>query len=172
MNKIEKYFKTRQNLINQYLKGDLTKKEFLIKNYNAVIYSDIGPFENMDSVLKGLFNYQFYNALAKESKALSSRESLDRDVKNSYLSEANYYYRKKDDATLSILKKLDFKGVSAYHVKVRSKYLKNKLIEIIIEDYNMILHTTNPFIESKLREENVLDEKRHSVIDGYVNQKY
>ena len=172
MNEIEKYFKKRQSLINQYIKGDLSKKEFLIKNYNAVIYSDIGPFENVDSVLKGLFNYQFYNALAKESKGLSGRGSIPREVKNFYLGEANRYYRKKDQATLAVLKKLDFKGIQAYPVKVRSKYLKNRLIEIIIEDYDMILHTTSPFIEEKLKEECVLNEKRHSVIDGYVNQKY
>ena len=63
MNAIQKYFKYRQSLIDQYAKGDMTKREYLQKNYEAVVYGDIGPFRNMDTVEKALFNYQYYNAL-------------------------------------------------------------------------------------------------------------
>ena len=63
MNAIQKYFKYRQSLIDQYTKGDMTKREYLRKNYEAVVYGDIGPFRNMDTVEKALFNYQYYNAL-------------------------------------------------------------------------------------------------------------
>ena len=72
MNAIQKYFKYRQSLIDQYAKGDMTKREYLQKNYEAVVYGDIGPFRNMDTVEKALFNYQYYNALAKENKTIST----------------------------------------------------------------------------------------------------
>ena len=52
MNKIQKYFQYRQSLIDQYLKGDMTKREYLQMNYNAVVHNDIGPFIYMDTVEK------------------------------------------------------------------------------------------------------------------------
>ena len=52
MNAIQKYFKYRQSLIDQYAKGDMTKREYLQKNYEVVVYGDIGPFRNMDTVEK------------------------------------------------------------------------------------------------------------------------
>ena len=77
MNAIQKYFKYRQSLIDQYAKGDMTKREYLQKNYEAVVYGDIGPFRNMDTVEKALFNYQYYNALAKESLDAARRKLMD-----------------------------------------------------------------------------------------------
>ena len=76
MNAIQKYFKYRQSLIDQYAKGDMTKREYLQKNYEAVVYGDIGPFRNMDTVEKALFNYQYYNALAKENKTISTTRDI------------------------------------------------------------------------------------------------
>ena len=72
MNKIERYFKTRQAHIDQYLKGDMTKREYLRAAFAAVYYNDFGPFKKIDSVEKGLYNYQYYNALAKRNKSISS----------------------------------------------------------------------------------------------------
>lgn len=66
-----------------------------------------------------------------------------------------------------------YQGVEAYFIKVRSKELRGKLFEIILTDYNMILHSTNELILAKLREEGVFSEgSRESVIDGYINQRY
>ena len=141
MNAIQKYFKYRQSLIDQYAKGDMTKREYLQKNYEAVVYGDIGPFRNMDTVEKALFNYQYYN--------------------------------RKDRATLTALRMLDFRGVVAYFVKVRSRFLKGKLFEIVIEEENIILHSTSPLILNCLREEGVFqEESRKSLIDEYVNHRY
>ena len=47
MNAIQKYFKYRQSLIDQYAKGDMTKREYLQRNYEAVVYGDISPFRNI-----------------------------------------------------------------------------------------------------------------------------
>ncbi len=81
MNAIQKYFKYRQSLIDQYAKGDMTKREYLQKNYEAVVYGEIGPFRNMDTVEKALFNYQYYNALAKENKTISTTRDMDYELK-------------------------------------------------------------------------------------------
>lgn len=173
MNALEKYFRYRQSLIDQYVKGDMTKREYLQANYEAVVYNDIKPFKNIDTVLKGLFNYQYYNARAKEKKQASTIKDLDKDEKREYLDSCNYFYGKKDRATLKVLELMEYKGVEAYFIKVRSKELKGKLFEIVLKDYNIILHSTNELILKRLREEEVFSEgSRKSLIDGYINQRY
>lgn len=173
MNAIQKYFRYRQSLIDQYAKGDMTKREYLQRNYEAVVYGDIGPFRNMDTTEKALFNYQYYNALAKENKTISTARDMDYDLKQDYIEKSNYYYSKKDKATLTVLRMLDYKGVEAYFVKVKSKFLKGKLFEIVIEEEDVILHSTSPLILKCLREEGVFQEvSKKSLIDEYVNHRY
>ncbi|WP_304507176.1 DUF6648 family protein [Anaerotignum sp.] len=173
MNAIQKYFKYRQSLIDQYMKGDMNKREYLEKNYNAVVYGNIGPFSNMDTVEKALFNYQYFNALAKEQKSISTTKDMDYELKRDFLEHSNYYYKKKDKATQTVLRMLDYRGTEAYFVKVHSKYLKGKLFEIVIENADIILHSTSPFILKNLREEGVFsEESRKSLIDEYVNHRY
>ena len=163
MNDIQKYFRYRQALIDQYIRGDMTKSEYLAKNRDAVMGLNIRPFRNVDSVEKGLFNYQYYNALAKDENAAAGRHNGD----------AAAYYREKDKATLQILRLLDYENVSAYFIKVRSKYLKGKIYEIILHDYNAIMHSKNIYLLEKLRGAGVFgNETRVSVIDGYINNKY
>ena len=160
MNEIQKYFKYRQGLIDQYVKGDMTKREYLSRNLDAVLALRGKPFGIVDSLEKGLFNYQYFNALAKECK--------DTDP-----AKTDYYYSKKDRATLSVLRILDFQDTEAYFIRVRSPQLRGRLFEIIIKEYQMILHSANIEILRKLREEGVfIEETRQSVIDGYINQKY
>jgi len=173
MNAIQKYFKYRQSLIDQYVKGDMTKREYLQKNYAAVVYGDIRPFQNADTIEKALFNYQYYNALAKEMKTVSTARDMDYELKKDYLERSNDYYNKKDRATLTVLRKLDFRGVNAYFVQVKSKYLKGKLFEIVVEEEDIILHSTSALILKLLREESAFTEEiRQSIIDDYVNRRY
>lgn len=173
MNVLTRYFNYRQSLIDQYIKGDMTKSEYLERNLDAVLGLNIKPFKNIDTLEKGLFNYQYFNALAKESKQMSYDFS-DREIKYEYMEKADYYYDKKDKATLKIIELLDYKGIEAYYIKVRSKNLKGKLFEIIINDYNnMILHSTNDYIAKRLKDNYILsDIEKKSIIDGYINQKY
>jgi len=160
LNEIQKYFKYRQSLIDQYVKGDMTKREYLSLNLEAVLTLRDKPFNIVDSLEKGLFNYQYFNALAKECKNIDPIK-------------ADYYYSKKDRATLSVLRILDFKGIEAYFIRVRSSALRGRLFEIIIQEYQMILHSASSDILERLRHENVFtEETRQSVIDGYINQRY
>lgn len=172
MNALQKYFVYRQSLIDQYIKGDMTKREYLNKNFDAVLALNIKPFKNVDSVDKGLFNYQYYNAMAKDARMVSYGFE-DREMGRLYNEKCSYYYGKKDRATMKVLELKDFNGVRAYFIKVRSKGLKNKLIEIVLDDYNMILHSTSDAILNRLKEENVFEEGvKRSLIDGYINQRY
>ena len=173
MNAIQKYFKYGQSLIDQYGKGDMTKREYLRKNYEAVVYGNIGPFRNMDTLEKALFNYQYFNALAKENKTISTTRDMDYELQADYREKSNYYYSKKDRATLQVLRMLDYRGVEAYFVKVKSKFLKGKLFEIVIAEEDIILHSTSPLILRCLREEGVFQEvSKKSLIDDYVNHRY
>ena len=172
LNKLEKYFAYRQGLIDQYVKGDMTKQEYLGYNLDAVLGLNIKPFKNVDTLEKGLFNYQYYNAMAKDARI--QRSYYDNyELKKEVLEQSEYYYMKKDSATMKVLKILDFKEVSAYFINVRSNHLKNRLFEIIVNKYEMVLHSQSEAILNKLREERVFTEgTRTSVIDGYINQKY
>lgn len=173
MNALQKYFNYRQALIDQYIKGDMTKREYLERNLDAVLALNIKPFKNVDTVDKALFNYQYYNAMAKDAK-INTYSYTDREMEKILYEKSNYYYNKKDRATLRVLELLDYRNVQAYFIKVRSKYLKNKLFEIILEDNNnMVLHSSNEFILKRLKEEMVFSEGvKRSVIDNYINQKY
>lgn len=172
MNALQKYFNYRQALIDQYIKGDMTKREYLESNLDAVLSLNIKPFKNADTVDKALFNYQYYNAMAKDAK-IDTYGYSDKEIERMLNERSNYYYGKKDMATLRVLELLEYKNVKAYFIKVRSKYLKNKLFEIILEDNNMILHSSNELILKRLKEEMVFsDGVKRSVIDSYINQRY
>ena len=171
MNALQKYFNYRQALIDQYIKGDMTKREYLQRNLDAVLSLGIKPFKHIDNIDKGLFNYQYYNALAKD--ASMAARSVDSENALIYNEKCSYYYSKKDKATMKILELAEFKDVEAYIIRVRSKELKNKLFEIILENKNMVLHSMNPAILNKVKEEGVFTEgTRKSVIDGYINHRY
>ena len=110
---------------------------------------------------------------AMENKTISTTRDMDYELKQDYLEKSNYYYSKKDRATLTALRMLDYKDVEAYFVKVKSKFLKGKLFEIVIEEEDVILHSTSSLILKCLREEGVFhEESRKSLIDDYVNHRY
>ncbi|MDR1560556.1 MAG: hypothetical protein LBS84_12865, partial [Clostridiales bacterium] len=142
MNEIQKYFKFRQGLIDQYVKGDMTKREYLSRNLEAVLALREQPFSIVDSLEKGLFNYQYFNALAKECK-------------NTDPAKTDYYYSKKDRATMNVLRILDFREVDSYFIRVRSPQLRGRLFEMIIQEYQMILHSASMEILERLRREGV-----------------
>ena len=171
-NAIQKYFRYRKRLIDQYLKGDMTKSEYLDLNLEAVLSLRREPFKKIDTVEKGLFNYQYFNAMAKGARAESFLYA-ERELKKESSEAADYYYYKKDQSTLAVLRLINYKGVTAYFIAVRSKYLRGRLFEIVIDDYEMILHSASDVILNCLREENVFAEGiRTSIIDYYVNQRY
>jgi hypothetical protein len=173
-NKFEQFLQNRENLINHYNKGDLSKEEFIEANYRCINTLDIKPFQKIDNVKKAIYNYQYYNVLAKYHQKRAHDLNNRSESKKDFLELANHYYYKKDMVTQKLLKLLDFTGIEAYYVKVKSPTLKNKLFEIVLKDYdNIILHSKSEILLNLLISENAFcQEERKSLVDSYINQKY
>ncbi|NLY09831.1 MAG: hypothetical protein GXZ11_08110 [Tissierellia bacterium] len=176
-NAFDIFYEKRSFLIKQYEMGDLSKREFLEANFDSVQSLNIKPFSRVDSYEKGLFNYQYYNSMAKYYRMMAQ------DVRNTkkhrkyysyYYNKGNNYYHEKDKATLTLMKFLDFQGMEAYYIKVQSKGLKDKLFEIVFNDYKeAIFHSKAQWLKDILIEMGIFfDERRSSLIDQYINDVY
>lgn len=173
----ETFFEHRSALITQYENGDITKREFLEYNYDFVRRMNVKPFMRVDSFEKGMYNYQYYNVLAKYFRMLAKEVKSSRKHQRyyvQYLNKGNNYYHEKDKSALALLKLIDFEGVEAYFIKCESKGLKDKLYEILLLDYKeAIFHSKAIWLLDILKEEGVFSEKRRiSVIDEYINETY
>lgn len=171
------FFDNRDSLIVQYKNGDITKREFLQGNFDFVQKMRVKPFSKIDSYEKGMYNYQYYNVLAKYYNMLASEvKQNEKHLKHfkSYVNKGNYYYNEKDKSTLQLLRFLEFKNVESYFVKVESSYLKDKLYEIVLTDYEYaIFHSKSRWLLKILRDQGVFFEKKQkSLIDEYINEKY
>lgn len=173
----DEFFDSRDALIYKYQKGDLTKKEFIEEHYYFITRLNLKPFQRIDSFEKGIYNYQYYNAIAKyntlrvrDKKLIEKHPDLIREIEN----KIKYNYQKKDESVIKLLRYLDYENVEAYYIKSKSEYLNNKLIEIVLWDYDdVILHTINTGIVEELKREGVFEDvRKRSKIDNYVNKKY
>lgn len=173
----DEFFDNRDALIYKYQKGDINKKEFIEEHYFFITRLNLKPFQKIDSFEKGIYNYQYYNAIAKyntlrvrDKKLIEKHPDLVREIED----KIKYNYSKKDEAVIRLLRYLDYENIEAYYVKSKSEYLDNKLIEIVLLDYdNVILHTINRGIVDELKRECVFDDvRKRSKIDNYVNKKY
>ncbi|WP_073183372.1 DUF6648 family protein [Anaerosphaera aminiphila] len=173
----EDFFEHRSFLINKYSNGNITKREFLKYNYDYFISVNARPFLKIDSYEKGLFNYQYYNGMAKYYKMLA------KEVKNTkkhsryynyYLNLGNKYYDGKDESALAILKLQDFEDVQSYFIKCDSDYLKDSLYEIVLENKTeAIFHSKAEWLLKILKEKKVFDsDVKTSLIEEYINEKY
>lgn len=171
------FFEHRDMLIIQHMNGDINKKEYLELNYKYMIEKSIKPFQQIDSLKKGMYNYQYYNMMAKYHRMLAQ------DIKDKgkhvsfyskFLEEADYYYNEKDKTSFRLLRFLHYENVEAYFIKMESSRLEGKLYEIVLKDYEFaVLHSKSIWLLEVLKKENVfLDGIKLSVIDYYVNQKY
>lgn len=173
----DEFFEHRDMLIVQYMNGDITKKEFLEDNYKYLIKTKVKPFQRIDSYEKGMYNYQYYNMMAKYHKMIAQEiknKGKHPNFYNKYLDDTNYYYNEKDKTSFRLLRLIEFKNVEAYFIKMKSLSLKDKLYEIVLKDYEYaVLHSKSLWLLNVLKKENVFfEEKRKSVIDYYVNQRY
>lgn len=167
----------RHALIRAYERGDLSKKEFLQSNLKDLDNSNIRPFLIIDRLEKGIFNYQYFNALAKRYRMEARKVRRNRKGHREYsrcLSLAEKYYGKKDKTILEILEFVDYENLSAYHVHCQDKKLQDRLFEIVFLNYpEYILHSKSDAIYEKLCEHRVfMREKKQSKIDSYINDPY
>jgi hypothetical protein len=191
MNKFDQFLRHRQSLLIQYKMGDMTKNEFIEENFKYMESLGIKPFTRIDNVKKAVYNYHYYNVNAKYWQWVANDPKNTDKERRSYYSESLNNYHFKDQATLSLLRLIDF-NAEAYYVNVRSPQLKGKLIEIVIKDPDilleidayhplsgstdgdyLILHTKSIIIAKVLSENGILKEnKQQSLTDDYINQKY
>lgn len=173
----DEFFEHRDMLIVQHMNGDISKKEYLELNYKYMLEKNIKPFQRIDSFEKGMYNYQYYNMMAKYHMMIA-KEIKDKGKHVSfyqkYLNDADYYYNEKDKTTFRLLRFLNYDNVESYFIKMESTNLEGKLYEIVLNDFEYaILHSKSLWLLDVLKKENVFNETRKkSVIDYYVNSKY
>lgn len=173
----ETFFNNRSTLIIQFREGEITKKQFLEQNYDLVRKMNLKPFLRIDNYEMGMYNYQYYNVLAKYFTMLANDVKDTRKHQryyNYYLNKGNNYYHEKDKAALDILEFLEYKGIEAYFINMESKSLNGKLFEIVLLDYKeAIFHSKSTLLLKKLKENKVFKEgQKRSIIDGYINETY
>ncbi len=191
MNPFEKFLNHRQSLLVQYKMGDLTKSEFIKESYFYMESLGIRPFTRIDNVKKAVYNYHYHNVNAKYWQWLKNDPRNTPKERQAYQIQSEEQYRMKDQVTLALLRLIDF-NAEAYYVNVKSPNLKGRLIEIVIRDPDilleidsrhsltgstdtdyLILHSMGIGIANALRANGILKEdKRKSLTDGYINQKY
>ncbi len=174
----DKFFSNRDALIDLFKKGDINKKEFIEEQYDFIVRLDLKPFvHRIDSFEKGIYNYQYYNVMAKYAHMKSKENKIIEkhpEVAERYRNKTAHFYRKKDETVLKLLRFLDYENVEAYYIKVKSLALKDRLFEIVLKDYdNTILHSINPGVREELIRENVFSLiPKKSIIEKYVNERY
>ena len=171
---LEVFFKKRNDLISELSQGKIDKISFLEKNYELIQNLNMKPLLNISSLEEGMYNYQYYNILAKFFKQKSILYSNNKKKQKKYnenLMKSNNYYAEKDKYLLKMIDFLDEKTTESYFIDMNSKRLNNSLFEIVVKDVDFaIFHSMNIEILQKLKEKNIfIDEIRISKINDYVN---
>jgi len=173
----DQFFEEREALIYQFSKGDISKKEFIEEHYFFIQRLKLKPFKMIDSFEKGIYNCQYYNAVAKYNKLRAKDKKLAEkhpELIKEISESVKTAYREKDRSIKRLVRFLEYKDMEAYYIKSKSPYLDNKLFEIVLH-YNdgIILHSINRGLLEELKQEGVfLEVRKKSKIDEYVNKKY
>lgn len=173
----ERFFENRSTLIIQFREGEITKKQFLEQNYDLVRKMNLRPFLRIDSYEMGMYNYQYYNVLAKYFTMLANDVKDTRKHQryyNYYLNKGNNYYHVKDRAALDLLEFLEYEGIESYFINMQSKSLNGKLFEIVLVNYKeAVFHSKSTVLLGHLKKNGVFQEgQKTSIIDGYINETY
>lgn len=173
---LEIFFSKRNDLIDRLEDNKLNKKDFLLENYLLIDNLNMKPFQNLNSIEKCMYNYQYYNVMAKYyrvkiNNALNSKKQKKTVEVNK--SKINNYYIEKDKVILALLELVENENIIAYPLIINSSRINN-LIEIVILNFERaILHSVNADVVDKLKQKGVFDEiPRLSKIDNYVNSGY
>lgn len=171
---LEVFFKKRNDLISELSQGKIDKISFLEKNYELIQNLNMKPLLNISSLEEGMYNYQYYNILAKFFKQKSQLYSNNKKKQKKYnenLMKSNNYYAEKDKYLFKMIDFLDKDSSEAYFIDMNSKRLNSSLFEIVVKDVEFaIFHSMNEKILEKLNEKNIfVNETRISKIDDYVN---
>lgn len=175
--KLEKFDNWRKEAIDLLTEGSIDKNEFLDLNYEYIRKLDLKPYSQIDNILEGIYNYQYYNILAKRSNNQANQylhNPKKKRIYARYINDRENYYCLKDCTTRSIIKIVGYKNIQSYYIKLLSKRLTGKIFEIVLLDYDkMILHSKDESILQELKDHQVFDETiQLSKINEYVNRSY
>ena len=79
--KIKNFIVLRNNLIDELDNKKINKEEFIQKNLKILDNSGIKPFASIEDYNMGIFNYQYYNLMAKYYNMLSNKAKLSKNDK-------------------------------------------------------------------------------------------
>lgn len=155
----------------------ISKDEFLNRNYKFLTNLGLKPFSNIRDLEEAIYNYQYYNIMAKfaNAKAFKYQNTpKKKKIHTRLINDRENFYYLKDLATDSLIDMVEPENIESYFISLKSKRLTGEIFEISIKSCNkLILHSKNKKILSKLRQKNVFcEEIRESLIDSYVNRSY
>lgn len=168
------FFQKRNELIRQLEKNTINKIEFLEQNYNLIQNLNMKPLLNISSIEEGMYNYQYYNILAKFFKQKATLYYNNKKKKKKYaeyIMKSNNYYNEKDKQLLKIVELSKNDNIESYFVEMYSKKLNSNLFEIVLKNIEFaVFHSMDTKILKLLKEKNAfLDITKKSKIDNYVN---
>ncbi|WP_242491851.1 DUF6648 family protein [Miniphocaeibacter massiliensis] len=171
---IKSFIEKRNTLINKLDSKEIDKNEFLVLNYQMVDKLSMKPFLKIDTVEKGIYNYQYYNILAKyHNYRANDYKGKNKKKYNVEINKSSNYYSEKDKVTIEILRLINFENVESYYITMFSSRLKNNIFEIVLLDYEKaIFHSMNNIILQELKKNKVFSNiEKLSKIDSYVNKQ-
>ena len=174
-NRLEEFMEKRTFLIDQLDAEKISKTQFIEENFLLIDRLSMVPFRHVVNYEQALYNYHYYNHLAKYWNNMAQEQKRKNQKKyQKAWNKSRNYYAEKDKSIRNMMQLQDMSQVEAYFISMHSKKLQNNLVEIVLKDKKQcILHTMNPEIISILNGCGVLEEKeRKSLIDSYVNTGY
>lgn len=173
---LERFIAGRDRLIDCLEVGELDKSAYLEAQYQALMELGVSPRRGgLDSIEEGLFNYQYYNVLAKRERIQSKDEEFrNPEASRKHRNQADRHYALKDRETVKIMELLNYQHVQSYFIETPARFLTGKLIEIIVDTYDRaVFHTADEGIINRLVRAGVFSEGiRPSIIQSYIESDY
>lgn len=174
--RLKSFIQKRNELIMGLENLEYEKEEFLEKNLKIITSHQMSPFLEINSLEEGLYNYHYYNSLAKKYCQLARNSRLDKrgqKKRKEDENKRNNYYSEKDKVISKILDLVEAHQLKAYFVKCYSKRLSGNLIEIVVEDVDYaVFHSLSPEIQKKLEDKGCFVYREYeSIIDSYINNQ-
>jgi len=173
--KLNEFIQYRNELIEKLEKKQISKSEFIKKNYEYVSQFKISPYADIKSVSNGVMAYQYFNSNAKYLLSKAFDIELKNPKKAYEIKEEGFEnYDYKNNIIKKVLEIVEYKNVEAFFVKMNSKALEGELFEIVLKDYEkVIFHTKDRLILNRLKKNGCfLEGIKNSLIDEYINKKY
>ena len=171
-----RFIEGSNRLIDSLEAGELDKSAYLEAQYQALLELDALPCSGaLQSFEEGLFNYQYYNVLAKRERIQSKDEEYrNPEASRKHRNQSDRHYTLKDRETVKILELIKYEHVQAYFIETPARFLNGKLIEIVVENQERaVFHTADEGIINRLVRAGVFAEGiRPSVIQSYIESDY